>query len=190
MGDTWSSIRLGTMVDPKIRWIERIPMLQDYASKLLGIANDIVSSPVRPYDSNDYLGPMIDVFTHKQIEHLKSICLLVEAKQYPDAEIVSRVSIEGMYLLLWSAYGPKDNPGKICPLKWWSYQFIEEYRKMIKNDLNDIDLKTETEIFDGIAEYGYLFLTKKSKIYCVNANPMSCRMILIFRVGLAKNMNK
>jgi len=156
-------VGLGTMVDPKISWIERIPILQDYASQLLSIANDIVSFPVRPYDSSDYLGLMIDTFTNKQIEHLKSICLLVEAKQYPDAEIVSRVSIEGMYLLLWAAHGPKDNPGKIRPLKWWSYQFIEEYRKMIKNDVNDIDLKIETAIFEGVKEYSHLFLTKKYK---------------------------
>lgn len=151
------------MSNPKINWEKRIPVLQDFASELLDLASNIVSAHNGPHKMNDFLGAMIDVFTHIQMDHLKSICILVNAGQGHDADIISRSSVEAMYLLLWSAYGPKDNPGKVRPYHWWSYLFIEEYRRMIKTDINDVSFKTETRIFEQVKDIGYLFLTITSR---------------------------
>jgi hypothetical protein len=151
------------MVDPKMKWGERIPALRDYASQLLSLANDVVSARTGPHKVYDFLGTMIDAFTRIQMDHLRSICILIDAGQSQDAEIIGRSSVESMYLLLWSAYGPKDNPGKTRPFYWCAYLYIEEYRQMIKTDVNGVDLETETLIFQRVKEFGHLFLTKDNQ---------------------------
>lgn len=151
------------MTNFKIRWGERIPELLDHADQLLNLANEVISASIKLDAKNDTLGLMIASFTHKQIYHLKSICILVKSGQYKDAEIICRSSVEGMYLLLWSTYGPKDNPGRIRPLCWAAHDGIDEYRRMIESDTEEIDLKTETAIFDAVKEYGYLLRSEKSK---------------------------
>jgi hypothetical protein len=164
------------MTDRKMRWGEQIPILQDYASKLLSLAEDVVSTRSGPYEADDgtedFLGAMADIFSHKQIDHLKSICILVDAGQYPDAEIISRSSVEGMYLLLWSVYGPKDNPGKIRPSIWWAYQCIEEYRRLAKCGVDEIDLEKETIIFQYAQKYGHLCLSEKAKGFLKEGKPL------------------
>jgi hypothetical protein len=64
------------MVHPKIKYGERIPILLDQASQLLSLANEMVSICSVPYDTNDFIGPILDAFTHKHIDHLRSICIL------------------------------------------------------------------------------------------------------------------
>jgi len=72
--------------------IEQIPLMKDHASQLHRLAKEIATSRSGSYEANDFLGAMTDAFMHKQIAHLKSICILVEANQSPDALIIARSS--------------------------------------------------------------------------------------------------
>lgn len=134
------------------------------APRLLELANKIISADIAPYAKYGlHLGAMIDAFLHKQIDHFKSIYILVKAGQFQDAEIICRSSVEGFYLLLWSAHGPKDAPGEIRPLKWFAYEGIEGYHNVLKDHSYEVDFEYETAVFNIVNEYGYLFLTRKAK---------------------------
>lgn len=139
-------------------WGNEIPILQDYASQLINLANEIVSTRSGPFEKDDFIGPILDAFTSKQINHLRSICILIDSEQYQDAEIVGRSSFEGMCLLLWLVNGPKEENRA---LKWFAYEFIEGYRKI--SYFNEIiDIETKKVILRGVQEYAHLFLTKKA----------------------------
>lgn len=85
-----------------------VPLLDDYASQLLDLSNDIISSDILPYERYGFhLGAMVDAFCHKQIDHLNSICILVKAEQYNDAQIICRSSIESLYLYCGRPMGQK-----------------------------------------------------------------------------------
>jgi hypothetical protein len=146
-------------------WGSQIPALQDNASRLLSLANDIMSTRIEPYDTTDLLGVMIDVFTQKLIDHLKSICILVDAGQYQDATIISRSSYESMGILLWSAHGPANNPRDSRPLKWFAYEYIDRYRQMDRYRQLGMEPNSETEkaIRKGVQEFADLFLTEKAE---------------------------
>jgi len=151
------------MIDPKK--IEQIPMIRKHASQLINLANDIVSSRHEPCQSNDFLGAMADAFMHKQIEHLKSICILIDNGQNPDALIIARSAYENMALLLWAAHGPDTSLRDTRPLKWFAYEYIERYREMIqhKNRYRDVESNVKTAIYRGVQEYADIFLTKEAK---------------------------
>jgi hypothetical protein len=110
------------MSDELNKRIKQIPILQDHATQLLCLAKEIVSSRQGAYERDDFLGAMADIFMHMQMDHLKSICILVNADQNPDALIISRSSFENMALLLWSAHGP---PRENRPRKWFLNEIKE-----------------------------------------------------------------
>jgi hypothetical protein len=113
-----------------ITWGEEIPTLRVYASQLLSLATYIISTHIEPYDTNDPSGAMIDVFTQKLIDHLESICILVDAGQYQDATIIARSSYESMGILLWSVHDHADSLRESRPFKWFAYEFIDRYHQM------------------------------------------------------------
>lgn len=146
------------MESPKELWGDRIPILRDYASQLIDLANDMVSTRSGPFEIDDFIGPILDTFTSKQIDHLRSICILIDSGQYQDAEIIGRSSFEGMCLLLWLVNGHKEENR---PLKWFAYEYIERYRQMIY--LNEIiDQTAQKIILQGVQDYAHLFLTRNS----------------------------
>jgi hypothetical protein len=142
-------------------WGGQIPILQDHAYQLLSLANDIVSTRIEPHDTTDLLGVMIDMFTQKLIDHLKSIRILVDAGQYQDATIIARSSYESMGLLLWSAHGPTGNPRESRPLQWFAYEYIDRYHQMERYHQLGMEPNPETEktIRQGVQEFADLFLT-------------------------------
>jgi len=151
------------MIDPKR--IEQIPMIREHASRLICLANDIVSSRHGPYQGKDFLGAMADAFMHKQIDNLKSICILVDNGQNPDALIIARSAYENMALLLWAAHGPDTSLRETRPLKWFAYEYIEGYRQIIQNKNRDADIASgaKTAIYRGVQEYADIFLTNKAE---------------------------
>lgn len=153
----------GVNVDSAIKWGERIPILRDRAFQLLNLSNDLVSACNGPYIAYDTLGLMIASFTHIQIDHLKSICLLIDAGLYSDALIISRSSVEGLFLLLWSVHGPKNNIRENRPLCWAAFDGLKLYREMIKHDVDKTDIEVETAIFDHMLQYQHLFVSPKAK---------------------------
>jgi len=54
-------------------WGDQIPILRDHASRLLSLADNIVSAHIEPYNEKDFLGMMIDMFMHKIMDHLTSV---------------------------------------------------------------------------------------------------------------------
>jgi hypothetical protein len=151
------------MIDQLNKRVEQIPILREHATQLLSLAKVIVSSRNGAYESNDFLGAMADVFMHKQMDHLKSICILVDAEQNPDALIIARSSFENMALLLWSAHGP---PRENRPRRWFLYEIKESYCKMMKGEYDDLGLdpkKFETAIHQDIQKYADILLTKAAK---------------------------
>jgi hypothetical protein len=111
---------------------------------------------------NDFLGAMADSFMHKQIDHLKSICILVDANQNPDALIIARSSFENMALLLWATYGPsRENR----PRQWFLNEIKESYCKMIKGEYGytNLDPIVETAILQDIQDYSDVLLSKAAR---------------------------
>ena len=140
-------------------------MKREHASRLICLANDIASSRHGPYQENNFLVAMADAFMHKQIDNLKSICILVDNGQNPDALIIARSAYENMALLLWAAHGPDTSLRETRPLKWFAYEYIEGYRQMIQNKNRDRDIasKVKNAIYRGVQDYADIFLTKEAK---------------------------
>jgi len=142
------------MIDTKI--MEQIPIIREDAAQLLNLANEIVSSRRGPYEINDYLGMMADIFLHKQIGHLRSICILVDANQTPDALIIARSAFENMILLMWAAYGP---PRKNLPRQWFLYEIKEGYF----NKDQDLDPENQKWRIQNVKDYEDIILTPRGK---------------------------
>jgi hypothetical protein len=95
-------------------------------------------------DVTDHMGFMGLCFMSKQIEHLRSICLLIDGHQYRDANLISRVMIEGTARLYWAGLKQPDRP-----LRWRAYSWVEEFRKsydkeIASTDKAEIDCQLET----------------------------------------------
>jgi hypothetical protein len=111
---------------------------------------------------DDFLGKMVATFMHKQMFHLKSICILVDADQNPDALIIARSAYENMACLLWSAHGPsRENR----PRRWFLHEIKERYCKMRNGEYNDLDFdpKIRVAIIQIVQEYADILLTKNAR---------------------------
>jgi hypothetical protein len=148
------------MINSKL--ISQIPSIKKHASELLFLANDISSSRREPYQMDDYLGAMADAFIHMQIDNLKSICILVENDQNPNALTIARSAHEHMVLLLWAAHGPNIEER---PRKWFANEYFERYREIVEGKYNDTDIesKVKTDIYQGVQEHADIFLTNKAE---------------------------
>ena len=150
------------MIDPLNKYVEQLPIIRDLASELLSLTKDLASSRSGTYAINDFLGAMADAFLLKQIDHLKSICILVDANQDPDALIIARSSFENMALLLWAAHGPsRENR----PRQWFLTEIKETYCRMDQSEYGDISLdsKKESAILQYIQDYADVLLTKAAR---------------------------
>jgi hypothetical protein len=99
-----------------------IRILRAFAERLLQLVEEITKPPL-PYDEDDHLGFMTLCFVSKQVEHLRSICVLVDAGRDRDAGLLARPMVEGLGLLLWAARQPCIRPLQWRGLAWveWSY---------------------------------------------------------------------
>jgi hypothetical protein len=73
---------------------------------------------------DDHMGFMAFCILNKQLEHLKSICILVDNNQYRDTQLITRTMIEGLALLYWAS---QDSAR---PLRWRAYPWVEEFRRL------------------------------------------------------------
>jgi hypothetical protein len=103
----------------------------------------------------DYLGLMAASFAYKQLEHFKSIRLLVDAGQYRDAVAICRIMMEGVIILKWASEEPTERP-----LNWIKYSAVERYRR-----LYDTPMYAEHKalIESDLKLYGNQFLKKESR---------------------------
>jgi hypothetical protein len=97
-------------------------ILRAFAERLITLAREITRPPLS-YDENDHLRFMMLCFVSKQMEHLRSVCLLVDAGRDRDAGLIARAMVEGLGLLLWAAREPA-----IRPLQWRRYAWVEDWR--------------------------------------------------------------
>ena len=103
-----------TADDELLRLREDIDQLQSIVASLLEKA--------QPDAMGDDMSAMAFCFVNKQMEHIKSICLLADNHQYRDAWAISRMMFEGLALLRWANLDP------IRAEDWKSYWYIGDYR--------------------------------------------------------------
>src|SRR3989339_687799 len=97
------------MTDSLPRSERDIPTLRLFVDRLFLLANEAMHTHIC-YDEADHLAFMSLSFVSKQIDHLKTIRILVDMGQHKDAELIARSMIEGLFLLLWAARDPSTRP--------------------------------------------------------------------------------
>jgi hypothetical protein len=73
---------------------------------------------------DDHMGFMAFCIVNKQLEHLKSICVLIDDNQHRDTQLITRTMIEGLAILYWAS----QEPGR--PLHWRVCPWVEEFRRL------------------------------------------------------------
>jgi hypothetical protein len=94
------------MPESHISFDEYISKAHASGDKLSNLVLDMLRL-VKLDPTKDQLGLMIASFGYKQLEHFKSIRLLVDAGQHRDAVVISRVMMEGFIVLNWASLGPE-----------------------------------------------------------------------------------
>ena len=138
--------------------LQDIPRRIQFAHKLIELADAMTLKA--NFSEMDHLALMSLCFVCKQTEHLRSITILTESKQYRDAGLIARSMIEGLCILLWAARKPQERL-----LQWKSYAWIEDYKLMLKKEKagEKIDPATRERIKEQIKIYGPYFLKNKNK---------------------------
>lgn len=77
------------------------------------------------YDEADDFGFVALCFLSKQLDHVRSVALLVEARQDRDACLIARSMLEGMALLLWAA---RDSA--VRARMWRTFALVEDFRTL------------------------------------------------------------
>jgi hypothetical protein len=146
------------MNNDSTRALQDIPDLIQFADKLIELTDAMTKQ--QNLGETDHLALMSLCFVSKQIEHLRSIRILVESTQYRDAGLIARSMIEGLCILLWAAREPKERP-----LQWKSYAWIEDYKLMLKKEKNgeEVDPAVKARIIEQLHIYGASFLKNKRK---------------------------
>jgi len=109
-------------VDQKAR--RDIPGLRRRLSQLLDLVMEIMKKPLETSEE-DHFRSMAFCFLGRQVEHAKTILLLVDNEREIDAQLICRSMIEGLTQLLWTASDPQTRA-----LLWRSYTFIEVWRQI------------------------------------------------------------
>jgi hypothetical protein len=99
-----------------------ITRLRYYAAELAKLAKEMQNKIV--FQEEDHLGFMKLTFLSKQLEHIRSVCILTDADQYRDALIIARVMVEGLAILEWANADPKERA-----LNWSAYIWIEQFNR-------------------------------------------------------------
>ena len=147
------------MTDSLPRSERDIPTLRLFVDRLFLLANEAMHTHIC-YDEADHLAFMSLSFVSKQIDHLKTIRILVDMGQHKDAELIARSMIEGLFLLLWVTHDPSTRP-----LLWRSYAIVEDFRLMRKKEQagETIDSSHKQNIDEQLNIYGSQFFTNKAR---------------------------
>lgn len=77
-----------------------MPEFIKVGKKIIKLAIDLSNKINISPDTDDHYGFVISFFIKKQIEHFRSIIILVNANQHHDCELIARSMIEGLSLLM------------------------------------------------------------------------------------------
>lgn len=146
------------MANNSAKALKDIPYLIRFVDELLELTDTMTQRA--KFDVMDHLALMSLYFVSKQIEHLRSVRILVNAKQYRDAGLIARSMIEGLCILLWAAREPQNRP-----LQWRSYAWVEDYKLVLKMEKakEKVDPAHKSRIIEQLRIYGSEFLTPKAK---------------------------
>ena len=146
------------MVDLYSKSEQAIPKLSGFVDLALALADEIMLSRIRYDESNDFSFMCLG-FMSKQVEHIRSIRVLVDQRQYRDAELVARSAMEGFSLLFWA----KENPSR--PSMWRNFIWVEDYRLMLKQEEagEKIQAENKIQIEKQLKAKGDIYLTKKNR---------------------------
>lgn len=147
------------MSDISIVFDEYISNIRSINAELTGLVLDMLQH-VKFDAQKDYLGLMICSFAYKQLEHLKSVHLLIDGGQHRDAQAIARIMMEGFAKLKWASGAPIERSRD-----WIEYSAVERFR-IFYNKPQYTKYKSEIEL--GLKEHGTKFLKKESK-----AKPLS-----------------
>jgi len=115
------------MTSPPLDLDLEILRMRAYVEKVGRLAQDILQSSVKFDFEKDDEGFMQLAFASKQIEHSKSLCILIDACQYRDAFGLSRLMTEGLVQLSWAMKEPQERPSI-----WRKFVLIGEFREKHK----------------------------------------------------------
>lgn len=137
---------------------QAIPRLRHFADLVLALADEIMLPGIRYDESNDFSFMCLG-FMSKQVEHLRSICVLVDNLQYRDAELIARSAMEGFSLLFWV----KENPSR--PSLWRNFIWVEDYRLLLKQEEagEKIQAENKVEIERQLKAHGSIYLTNRNR---------------------------
>lgn len=133
---------------------EYISNARSIDTRLSKLAFDMLQH-VELTEKEDYLGLMASAFAYKQLEHFKSVLLLVDAGQNRDAVVICRIMMEGVIILNWASGGPAERA-----LNWIKYSAVELYRLFYNTPMY---AENKARIESNLKVYGNQFLRNESK---------------------------
>lgn len=156
------------MADKLTRAERDLPKLRQYVDQLMSLVNNMLQRPVS-YSEKNHLAFMSLCFLSKQVEYLKSICILIDADQCKDAVFIVRNMIEGMSLLFWAAQDKFTRP-----LLWRSYALVEDFRLMKHREWmgEKIEAPVKAALLERLKVYGPQFYTEKARKALQNNLPL------------------
>jgi hypothetical protein len=156
------------MDDKYLKALHDIPRLIQFVDELI-VISDSMTQVVKFDFERDHLALMSLCFVSKQIEHLRSVRILVDAKQNRDAGLIARSMIEGLCVLLWAAREPQTRP-----LRWKSYAWVEDYKLMLKKEKAGVKVEPAYKLIlsEQLRIYGTQFFTKKAKDELKKGSPL------------------
>lgn len=139
---------------------ERFLIFHRYAGEMFKLVEPAFSQRIN-FKENDHFGFMSACFVNKQIEHARSLGILVDSGQYKDAEIISRVMLEGLIFILWARIDIDDRA-----FAWRSYSLVSDLDTMMKMKEKGevVDQNQELELRNLLEQNANRFLTRKARL--------------------------
>ncbi len=157
-----------SMTDMESKAVQDLPFFRKKCEQLHDIAVSIGQS-VKSCKPHDHLAIMALCFLNKQIEHMESALILVEAGQYRDASLIVRSMIEGLGQILHLRPDPQG-----LAKQYGEFASVTSWRKM--NMLTKAgqrpDSATQKQIGAAIKSLGQQFYTVKAKKCLATNKPL------------------
>jgi Family of unknown function (DUF5677) len=133
-----------------------LPVIHKYAGALFNLVEPAFSKSVTLKET-DHFGFMALCFVHKQIEHARSLGILIDSKQYTDAIILARAMLEGLIFILWARLDKVDRA-----LSWRSFALVSDYETLLamKKRGEKVDKNFEKKLLDRLSAEAGRFRTK------------------------------
>ncbi len=136
---------------------EGLPRFHQLADELNTVVDEVFGGRI-PYDPLDGADVMALTFVEKQREHLRSVRLLLDAKQHHDAYLIARTMIEGMGRLLWAFRRTPERTDL-----WLRFGAVLDWRQIKSNEANGMVYTPEDkdQLKAFLDEHGPRYYTSK-----------------------------